>query len=241
MNARATGCWWALVLAAAFGLTMGSGRAERTQGNALARVDHLVYATPNVNASVDALAKQLGVRATSGGQHPGRGTRNALLALGRTTYLEIIGPDPEQPKPAAPRVFGIDSLRQAKLVTWAAKASDLSRIARDAAKHGIHLGEIRPGSRRRPDGVLLTWQFTDPLTVIGDGIVPFFIDWGETPHPAQTAASGATLVHLRAEHPEPERVQKTLTDLGLELRVTRGPSPLLVATIDCPRGRVELR
>ena len=106
----------------------------------------------------------LGVRATAGGQHPGLGTRNALIALGPSTYLEIIGPDPDQPNPGTPRNFGIDTLKAPRLVTWAAKATDLAKIASDAAAHGVALGEVRPGSRRRPDGVLLTWTFTNPLT-----------------------------------------------------------------------------
>src|SRR6516225_5696846 len=65
----------------------------------LARVDHLVYATPDLNLGIDRIEKLTGVRATPGGQHPGRGTRNALPALGPSSDLGILGPDPEQPNP----------------------------------------------------------------------------------------------------------------------------------------------
>lgn len=54
-------------------------------------------------------------------------------------------------------------------------------------------------SRQTPSGKLLIWRLTNPLIVNGDGIIPDFIDWGNTLHPA------------------------------------------LIATIDCPKGRVELR
>jgi glyoxalase-like protein len=231
-----------VVVAAACGLLAETGMAQtKTATNLLTTVDHLVYATPDLQASIDALEKRLGVRAAPGGQHPGRGTRNALIALSPTSYIEIIGPDPEQPKPELPRQFGIDTLAEARLVTWAAKSNDLERTVTQAAGHAVKLGEVLPGSRRRPDGLLLNWRYTNPRVVVADGIVPFFIDWGSTPHPAQTAASGASLLDLVAEHPDAERVQQLLTGLGLGLMVKKGPSPALTAIISSPRGRIELR
>jgi len=224
-------------------MTVTTGAVATQKGNIelLARVDHLVYATPDLNRGVEEIEKLLGVRATPGGQHPGRGTRNALIALGPATYLEIIAPDPEQPPPETPRPFGIDGLKGSRLVAWAAKGVDLERLRDEAARKGARLGNVMSGSRRRPDGVLLSWRYTDPKTVLADGLVPFFIDWGQSPHPANTAAPGASLIALRAEHPDAQRVQRLLRELGLDLPVQSGATPALVAIIDSPRGRVELR
>ena len=223
------------------GLYGAVGARSQPTGGAglLAKVDHLVYATPNLAIGVENMQRLLGIQATPGGPHPGAGTRNALIALGGATYLEIIGRDPEQPKPAGPRRFGIDDLAAPKLVTWAAKGSNLEQLSSEALRKGIQLGAVAPGSRRTPQGVLLTWHIT--LTNLADGIVPFFIDWGATSHPARTAARGASLIALRAEHPDAERVQKLLTEIGLELPVKQGQQPALIATITSPRGRVELR
>lgn len=207
----------------------------------LPKVDHLVYGTPDLRMGVEQIEKLLGVRATPGGQHPGAGTRNALIALGPATYLEIFGPDPEQPKPNSPRPFGIDGLTTPRLVAWAAKGNNLDLLASDALRQGVRLGEVGSGSRQTPEGALLSWRFTNPRTVIGDGIVPFFINWGQTLHPAGTAPAGATLVGLRAEHPDPERVQSILSQLGFDLPVTKATKPALIASIESPRGRVELR
>jgi hypothetical protein len=79
------------------------------------------------------------------------------------------------------------------------------------------------------------------LQVIADGIVPFFIDWGRTPHPAESAAQGTRLVDLELVHPDAEAVQRMLHHLGVRLAVNHGSAPSLTATIDCPRGRVVLR
>jgi hypothetical protein len=233
---------WIAAIGVIFCVVSGaqSGEPERT-AEAVTRVDHLVYATPDLKVGIDAIEKLLEIRATPGGQHPGAGTRNALVALGPAAYLEIIGPDPEQPHPPGPRRFGIDGLKGPRLAAWAAKGQDLERLVADAARNGVTLGAAGSGSRKRPDGVLLSWEFTSPATVLGDGIVPFFIDWGKTPHPAQTAAAGATLVGLRAEHPDAQRVGEMLRKLGIDLRLTSAPAPALIATVDCPKGRVELR
>jgi len=207
----------------------------------LEQIDHLVYATPDLDLGIATIEKLLGVRATPGGQHPGLGTRNALVALGPTSYLEIIGPDPAQPKPAGQRRFGIDELKAPRVITWVAKGKDLDALSAKAAARGVTLGAVIPGSRKRPDGVVLSWRYTDPNAVIADRLVPYFIDWGNSPHPSATAARGATLVALRAEHPDAERAQKMLDALGLNLRVQKGSAAALVATVQSPHGRVELR
>ena len=229
--------WFAML----FGVIAAGNVTQIEHGGLLATVDHLVYATPELRVGIERIERVLGVRATPGGQHPGRGTRNALVSLGPGTYLEIIGPDPEQPTPAQARPFGIDALKEPRLVAWAAKGKQLEQLANEAGRGGVKLGEVISGTRQRADGVVLSWRYTDPRTVVAGGIVPFFIDWGTTPHPASTATEGPSLIGLRAEHPDPEQVQKALSRLGLDLRVQPGPRPALVATVSGPRGRVELR
>lgn len=222
-------------------ITTCNGAEQQAPDKLISRVDHLVYGTTDLNRGVEEIEKLLGVRATAGGQHPGRGTRNALVALGPTAYLEIIGPDPEQPPPKEPRPFGLDGLKESKLVAWFVRSGDLESLRREAVRKGVPLGEVRSGSRRRPDGVELQWKVTDPSARVADGIVPLFIDWGDSPHPARTASKGATLVSLRAEHPEVSDVRRMLRNLGVDLSVKRGQRPQLIAIIEGPRGRVELR
>ena len=74
-----------------------------------------------------------------------------------------------------------------------------------------------------------------------NGIVPFFIDWGQSPHPSHTAPQGAALVALSAEHPDDERARRALRLLGLDVPVTHGPHASLIAVVEGLRGRVELR
>jgi hypothetical protein len=183
----------------------------------------------------------LGVRASVGGSHPDWGTCNALVSLGPTAYLEIIGPDPAQPDYDQARVFGVSEFAAPKLVTWAAKGEDLERLHTLDLGAGAGIGEVFASSRDQPDGETLCWSLTNPFTVLGDGLVPFFINWGDSTHPAGVATQGATLVALRAEHPDPDGIRAMLLALELELPLSRGPEPALIATIEGPGGCVELR
>jgi hypothetical protein len=207
----------------------------------LGQVDHLLYATPDLDVGIASIDKLLGVHATTGGQHLGFGTRNALISLGPLTYLEIIGPDPGQPKPAGPRRFGIDDLKAPQLIGWVSRSTGLDALVVRARAQGIPLGDALSGGRKLPDGRMLNWRYTDPSAVIEHRLIPYFMDWGDSPHPATTSAKGARLVALRAEHPDPARIEKMLRALNLDLPVTRGPQPILVATLEGTKGRVELR
>ena len=221
-------------------LMTSSGRAADGDG-VLRRLDHLVYAVPDLDGGVADLEQRLGVRASAGGQHPGRGTRNALIALGPDTYLEILAPDPSQPRPPAGRWFGVDEKAPARLAGWAAKGADLERAVASAGARGVPLGPVMAGSRQRPDGVTLKWTLTDPGVASGVTLVPFFIDWADSPHPAATAARGPVLISLRAEHPRPDLAREPLAAIGFDLVVGAGPRPALVAVLRTVLGLVELR
>lgn len=183
---------------------------------------------------------RLGVRLTPGGSHPGMGTRNSLLRIGDRAYLEVVGPDPEQPAPPGGLWLARGPAPLPALVTWATRSADLDALA--AGPGGHLLGAVRSMSRTRPDGGRIAWTLTMP----GDppprhGIVPFFIDWGTTPHPcADLPDRGVRLARLDARHPDPSVVRRELDQLGVELTVTVG-QPGLVAELETPAGeRVTL-
>jgi len=207
----------------------------------LARVDHIILATPDVDDTADRLTTMLGVRAVAGGKHPAWGTRNALIALGGQSYLEIVGPDPGSPPQEPPRPFGLETLSVPRLATWAVRGRALEALVTHARAEGVDLGEVKHRTRRRPDGLLLSWVMTDLTAPRADGIIPFFVDWGETPHPATTSPQGGTLIGLSARHPEAESVRAMLRSLGLGIEVVPGEEPELIATLRTRKGEIELR
>ncbi|MCU1398355.1 MAG: hypothetical protein JWN62_1464 [Acidimicrobiales bacterium] len=190
----------------------------------IAALDHLVLATPDINATAAWLTEQTGVTPSAGGQHTGKGTRNMLCSFGPTSYLEIVGPDPEQPTPASPRPFGIDDLTEARMVTWAVAVSDMETVLDQARRAGYDPGPASPMQRVRPDGVTLSWKLTANLSAT----TPFLIEWETPHHPAATAAPGLVLSELRARHPHPELLESHLDALGISMGIMRGPETLLV-------------
>lgn len=220
----------------------GEGTSAAPLPEALARVDHLVFAAPDLDSGIARIEELLGVRAVFSGAHPGRGTRNALLALGPTTYLEVIAPDPEQPDPMGPRSFGLDTLTAPRLAGWAARDPDLEDLVNRATRAGVRLAPVSPGSRIRPDGVRLAWTTTGFDLPVAEDVLPFFIAWSpDSPHPATTAPPCCRLVALRIEHPDPLRIRGLLEPLGFTIEVGAGPAPALIATIETDRGLIELR
>jgi hypothetical protein len=204
----------------------------------LNRIDHLVYGTLDLEATINHLEKKLGVRAVFGGRHPGWGTQNYLLSLGATAYFEIIGPDDTQD--GNPGLFGLDKVTQPGLLTWAAKESDIGSRLKKLANAGITFGDQLEGSRAKTDGTLLSWALTNPFVVHADGIVPFLIDWKDSVHPAGQTPKGCILQNLILEHPEAEQANQLMQLLDIDIVVKQGAAPRISAVIDCPAGQIIL-
>ncbi|MFJ9815648.1 VOC family protein [Streptomyces sp. NPDC101151] len=200
-------------------------------------LDHLVLATPDLAATVAEFARRTGVTPAPGGVHVGLGTRNYLVSLGGRSYLEIIGPDPEQPEPVELRPFGVDRLAGPRTVTWAICPPDLEGAVASAHARGYDPGPIHPMSRRTPDGTLLEWRLTDSGSGPPAGPVPFLIDWGESLHPAASGLPVTPLLEVTATVPDPDEVRPLLTALGTELVLDEGPFGFSF-TVETSRGPV---
>lgn len=203
------------------------------------QLDHIALASPSPEETRQLIAERTGVWLSAGGAHIGRGTRNWLGALGDGTYLELIGPDPDQPEPTTERPFGLDHLGEATLVTWCARHDDLDGLRARAAAAGLQLGA--PFDMER-DGAAgrLRWRVSWPEFDTSGGIIPFFIDWQDSVHPSTTSADGLALVGFGAEHPDPAALRTVLDALGVGLAVAVGPAPRLTATLRGPAGDLDL-
>src|SRR5208283_5026720 len=204
----------------------------------LTRLDHLILGTHDLDRGVDWVEQRTGVRALFGGVHPGRGTQNALLALGPSCYLEIIAPDPQQSSPAW--FTQIIALPEPRLITWAVHTSDLTMHAQTAVAAGLPIDGPHDGARSRPDGKILSWRLFHLWDDRG-GLLPFFIEWSrESVHPAADAPSGCQLERFHLQSPDAPELARILQTLAVEVPVEPGEKPLICVRLASPKGEVEL-
>ena len=207
-------------------------------------LDHILLGCSDLDEGIAFVEQHTGVRAAYGGVHPGRGTRNALLSLGKLHYLEIIAPDPAQAGLTADpssMLYKLRHMDQPLIVTWAAHTADINGLAQRLRKGGIAFEGPTPGSRKRPDGRVLNWQ-TLNLNDNRGGLLPFFIQWGSgSVHPSIDAPPGCTLSSFAAGAPNSSELAKLFGQLGIDVQVGKESKPRLHAVIAGPGGRLELQ
>ncbi len=202
-----------------------------------ADIDHVILGINDVDRGIREFELRTGVTPKRGGEHPGRGTQNALVALGGGRYLEILAPAVTE-QPAAPRE---EAVKHAELtvVGWALHTPAIGSVVERVRSAGLDVQGPIPGSRRAPDGAVLAWQ---SASVDQLGVTPFFIEWSkDTPHPSTTSPSGCALVSMELTHPAPERLQLLFRTLAFSATILPGQRAGMKVTLDCPRGRVEFR
>ncbi len=199
--------------------------------------DHILLGVSDLEAGIRRIEEQTGVRAKLGGAHPGRGTRNALLSLGRLHYLEIIAPDPAQA--GHPDELGLAQLSSPRIVQWAIHTEDIAAVKHNAEAAGIKTIGPQPGSRQRPDGTTLEWQTLGIETTTP--LVPFFIQWGAgSPHPSADAPRLGVAKSLRFETPQPEELRRILHGVAIQADIRKSDSPRIKLTVQTASGTIAL-
>jgi len=202
------------------------------------QIDHIVLGISDLQAGIDQLEELTGVRPVFGGEHPNRGTHNALISLGARRYLEILAPRPEAEVVDQLRL--LSELSDLTPVMWAVATDDAVQTADRLATNGHPTTEVVPGSRTQLDGSILEWE-TFQLSEFGVAGVPFFIEWSEqSPHPSQTSPTGCELESIELAHPESDRLRQVVQVLGLNLAVAQNESTMLKVRIRCPSGEIQL-
>jgi len=155
------------------------------------QLDHVSYATSHdsIIDVIQRIGSQLGASFIDGGIHPQFGTRNFILPLKNSRYIEVVCP---LNHPAADKTpFGQLVSKKVEAgggwLTWVIAVEDLSPIEATLERKAVE------GHRKKPDGQELFWRQIGVLDTLDQSSNPFFIQWKSNEHPSTEQSSSVAL------------------------------------------------
>ncbi|GLR17550.1 VOC family protein [Portibacter lacus] len=205
------------------------------------QVDHIVYCVLNLEDAVAELEERLGVKPVIGGKHLHQGTKNALVHLGNTCYLEILAVDETNKKVEAPRWMGIDLIKRNKITRWALKTEDAQKDAKVLSGYHPKMGVVKGGERKTPNGDTLKWDLVMPLEEPEVEVIPFMTDWTKSDiHPTDSLEAQCKLLGLEIDHPQSSEIDVVFEKLNIDQRVNFFNEARIQAIIKSPKGIIKL-
>lgn len=186
------------------------------------RIDHVVLAVRDLEASSERLWDEHGLRFVAGGRHPRWGTANMIAPLG-SDYVELLAVVDEAV--GSETVLGRTLLELSSAGDrWFSACLADDDVEATAARLGL---TVQPGSRTRPDGQEVRWRGAGIEERGEDLWLPFFISWDVPPelHPGagraehRVDARGIAWVEVGGDE---ERLRDWLGGADAPIRVVGG-------------------
>lgn len=197
----------------------------------------VILGVRDLDAATDRM-EALGFSVLDGGVHPGLGTANRIIPLGRQ-YLELLGV--VDPVLAASQWYGQALLARIadgdRLVRWSLRTDQIEEIA------GTLGWTPERRERVRPDGRRLTWQAAGLREAAEQSWPPFLMQWDDPADfpGAATArhANGATgIAWLEVASSDPARLERWRE--AAPLRLVEGAPGLRRVAVATPAGELSL-
>ena len=181
------------------------------------RIDHVIYATADLDRAASRVESELGLVARAGGRHEGLGTHNRIVPLGGG-YLELVAVADQ--KEAAGSDFGRGvAARLAQggdgLLGWVVAVDDVDQVAR---RLGSEVTTIRRAG--------LSARLTGVAEALREPFLPFFLsrDPG-VPDPGGGGGEGVGITWIELAG-EAARLERWLDGTLPLVRVVHGPPAL---------------
>ena len=227
------------------------------------QIDHLVVIAKTLELGVQWCEDKLGITPGPVVEQAQFGTHSRSFKIATPSnplaFLEVIAINPEAKRSAnapATRWFDMDDAAlqaaiatEPRLLHFVVHTDDIQAARIALQIQGIERGPAVHANRHSRRG-LLQWQITvrDDGQRLFDGALPSLIQWGKPDaaeplrlHPRNTLPrSGVTLQSLTVTHPTAAKLQAAYEAIGLSgMAVATGPANL-TATLNTPKGIVEL-
>jgi hypothetical protein len=164
----------------------------------------------------------------------GLGTKSARVSFEGCSYLEIIAPDPKQP--STPLADALAQLETGEMVPlhYAVRKSNACDLKRDTwPEMGLGCDQVTMVAKDR--GMPWNWDLFF-LQGHGDGgLVPFFINWGESVHACSKLPIVGSLDSVTVKAPANNAVHRLLEGVD-DITVESNDKPLLEFTLTSKTG-----
>jgi hypothetical protein len=201
------------------------------------RIDHVVLAVRDLDASADRLLRDHGLASIRGGHHPAWGTANRIIPLG-DTYVELLS--------VVDHAVGSSTYLGRTLIDlsasgdrWFSACLADDDIDNTAARLGL---DVVAGSRTRPDAAVISWRGAGIEAPTRPNWLPFFISWNVPSelHPGRAhaehraAVTGIARVDMTGD---PETMRRWLGDALVPIEVRPGdPAEVRAVAISTEDG-----
>jgi fermentation-respiration switch protein FrsA (DUF1100 family) len=191
------------------------------------RIDHVIYATADLDEAAARIQSELGLSVVPGGRHEGHGTHNRIVPLGGG-YLELMAvadPDEAADSPMGSAVQARLTEQGDGLFAW---VIILDGVEQFADRFGLPVITVaREGLSARVAGL---------AEALRNPVLPFFLERDEgVADPGEGAdAGGITWLEVAGDR---EALESRLGDTELPVRVVDGPVGVIAMGI----GERELR
>ncbi len=203
-------------------------------------IDHVVLGVQDLEAAAARLERDHGLAAVVGGRHPGWGTGNRIVPLGRG-YIELIGIVDAEEAASSPigRALASSVAHGDRWRCWCVATDRLEALAERLSL------PIDSGSRVRPDGTTLRWRSAGFPFALANPSLPFFISWEVPPelHPGSAAADhrvepqGISWIEVG----EDDRLERWLEGSDLPLRTVEGERGPVAVGVETGAGEIVVR
>jgi len=197
------------------------------------KIDHLVYAVPDLEKAVESLEKNYGITAVMGGQHLNQGTHNALVKIGEQSYLEIIAADPQNPNSPDSRWMGVDLIDGPQMTRWCVRSNKIEEDTQVIKSFKPELGEIIEGERLTKDDQLLKWTMSFPMARPVVELMPFLVDWSNSSvHPTDNLEQQCELKALKVHYTPYGKIRDLMKVWKLKIKIMPARKPKLEAVFE---------
>jgi Glyoxalase-like domain len=202
-------------------------------------LSQVILGTRDLDAATRRM-EALGLTVLDGGVHPGVGTANRVIPLGRQ-YLELLGVVDEAEARAGwygrallAAIAGGD-----RFVRWSLRTDGIEAVA---TRLGL---SAEPRQRVRPDGVRLTWRAAGIAPAAELGWLPFFMQWDDPAQypgvqPVRHASGAHGVAWIEVATPAPDRLARWTEGAEVPLRLTPGEPGLRRVALAADAGEIVI-